>query len=236
VQQWWKQGGFTQALVDLSKGDAAAAEGGSMGRNATPTTLGGLARAAQKLTGTQPEMFSIVARLALVQTRKQGEIQPLSYMACQEPREGTRNLLCQKRVEAGNFCPSCNKVVKVAPRLNLRCRFVDFADEAWLTTFHESAVKVLGMSAEEVRSLETAAAEKGEGGREEFDAAIKKQYFDQPLNLLVRTKLETYNGEMRSNSSVIGANPVSKRDHARQMLKEIHESMPLLTGLSQAGA
>jgi hypothetical protein len=234
VQQWWKQSGSTQTLVDLSKGDpTAAAEGGGLSRNAIPTTIGGLQKAAQRLTGTQPEIFSIHARLALVQTRKQGELQPLHYMACQEPREGTRGLMCQKRVESGSFCPSCNRTVKSAPRLNIRCCFVDVQDQAWLTSFHESATKILGMSAEEVKTLETNAAEKGEGGREEFDSALKKLYFNQPLNLLVRAKLETYNGEMRPNISIIGANPVSKRDHARVMLQEIHAN---LTKLSPAGA
>merc|ERR1711903_34843 len=103
----------------------------------------------------------MVARLALVQTQKQGQPQPLHYMACQEIKEGTNNLSCNKRVDAQGFCASCNRAGKVAPRLTVRCRFVDFEDQAWLTSFHEAATKILGVSAQEVRALEQAAAEKG---------------------------------------------------------------------------
>merc|ERR1711959_687713 len=136
-------------------------------RNATQTTLSGLRMAAERL-GHQPEIFSVVTRLALVQTRKQGEVQPLTYMACQEPREGS-GYLCQKRVDERGFCNSCQRTGKVAPRLTVRCRFVDFEDQAWLTSFHEAA-------------------------REELDAAIKKRYFEKPVNLTVRAKMSSYNG------------------------------------------
>jgi len=232
VQQWWKQSGSTQEIKDLSQ-EGTGSFDGARARAATATNLSGMKKASERMTGQQPETYSVVARLALVQTRKQGEVQPLHYMACQEPREGTRGLLCQKRVDEAGFCPSCNRNTKALPRLNLRCRFVDYEDQAWLTSFHEAATKILGKSGEDVRAMELAAAEKGEGGREELDNSIRACYFDQPFNLIVRAKLDSWQGEMRSNISVVDAKPVSKRDHARQMLKEIHAS---LSTLSQAGA
>jgi len=74
-----------------------------------------------------------------------------------------------------------------------------------------------------VRALELAAAEKGEAGREELEQTIRQTYFNKPITVAVRANLQTYNGEPRTNMSVIDARPVSHGEHGRQMLKEIHE-------------
>merc|ERR1719162_2442162 len=153
-------------------------------------------------------------------------------MACQEPKEG-KGLPCNKRVDEGGFCPTCNKAGKVAARLIARCSFVDFEDAAWLTCFHKGAVKVMGMSGEEIRALETAAAEKGEAGSEELDAKIREQYFSKPISLTVRAKMDSYNGEPRTNCTVIDAKPVSHGDHGRVMLKDIEA---MLANHAVAGA
>jgi len=231
VQQWWSQGGSSQELVQLSQ-QAGGADAGR-GRNATWTTLAGIRLASERLSA-QPELFNVVARLALVQTRKQGEIQPLHYMACQEIKEGGyKNQTCNKRVDESGFCAACNRAGKVAPRMNVRCRFVDFEDQAWLSSFHEGATKILGISGEEIRALELAATEKGEAGREELDAKIRQNYFAKPMQVTVRAKMDSYNGESRVNVSIVDARPVSYGEHGRQMLKDIHE---LLAKEAQAGA
>lgn len=222
VEQWWLQGGSSQELVQLSQQPAGGAES-ARARNATVTNLAGVRLASEQLS-TQPELFSVVARVALMQTRKQGEPQPLHYMACQEKRDDKPNgLPCNKRVDESGFCASCNRAGKVAARLNLRCRFVDYEDQAWLTCFHEGVSKILGMSGDEVRALELEAKEKGEAGREELEAVIRKHYFEKPLNVVVRAKLGSYNGEPRADVSVVDARPVSYSEHGRHMLKDIHE-------------
>jgi hypothetical protein len=230
VKEWWSQGGSSQDLVNLSTQGGGA--GDSRAQNAKRTTLAGMKLAADQLT-SQGEIFTATARLALIQTRKQGEPQPLSYKACVEPKEG-RGLPCNKRVDETGFCASCDKTnAKTASRVVLRCIYVDAEDQAWLTTFHEAAIKVLGMSAEDVSKLEEAAAEKGEAGREELDAAIRKMYFAQPIRLTVRGKLDTYNGDTRPNFSVIDARPVSYGERGREMLKDVHE---FLGQMATAGA
>jgi replication factor A1 len=218
VREWWSQGGSSQQLVELSIQGSGG--GDARAQNAKHTTLAGMRMAAEQLT-SQPETFTAVTRLALIQTRKQGEPQPLHYNACQEPKEGN-NLPCNKRVDETGFCATCNRVGKSGPRLNLRCRFVDAEDQSWLTCFNEAATKVLGMSAEEVTKLEEAAAVKGEAGREELDAAIRKSYFSKPFRLTVRGRMETYNGETRPDFKVVDARPVNYGDRGRDMLKEIH--------------
>merc|ERR1712226_1159208 len=119
---------------------------------AKPINLSELRRAADGVLD-QPEYYRVVCRLALVQMQKQGEAQPLHYLACQEPREGT-NLSCNRRVDSSGFCAACNRAGKAAPRLNIRCRFGDYSDSAWITTFHEPAQQVLGMTAEHVQEIE----------------------------------------------------------------------------------
>merc|ERR1712217_54132 len=150
------------ALVSLSQ--ATGGGGSAATRAATAMNFAEMRRASESLS-EQPQYFSILCRLSAVQTRKQGETQPLHYLACQEPKEGT-TLPCNRRVDPAGFCASCNRAGKAAPRLNIRCRFMDFADSAWITTFHEAAQQVLDLKAEEVQSMEG-----GEGGRESLESA-----------------------------------------------------------------
>merc|ERR1711920_1054061 len=174
----------------------------------------------------QPEFYNVVCRLALVQTQKQGEPQPLCYLACQEPKEGN-GFPCNRRVDSSGFCASCNRAGKVAPRLNIRCRFSDFEDSAWITTFHEAAQDVLGLKAEEAQSMEN-----GSGGHEALEATITNKYFNQPLQVTLRAKLDSYQGEPRSNVTCIDARPVSRGDQARVMLKEISDILAMSPGLA----
>merc|ERR1719277_218145 len=217
VQQWWSQGGSTQGLTALSA-EFGAGAGSQRAPTGNASCIAELREAAEGVT-TQGETYSIVTRLALVATKKRDEVQPLYYLACQEPKTGS-SLPCQKRVDGSGFCASCNRVSKVAPRLNIRCRFCDHSDSAWLTTFHEAAQKVLQTTAEEAQALE-----QGEGGRDALEAAIRKRYFQQPLQLSVRAKLDTYNGEVRPNITCIDARPVQRGAHAREMLKGIREML-----------
>jgi len=217
IQLWWSQGGSSQVLTPLSQegtGGGAAARAAA-GKSNTVAEM----RQAAEMVSSQPEVFSIVSRLAVVQTRKQGETQPLYYMACAEPRN-ERGLLCNKRVAEDGFCAACNRAGKASVRLNLRCRFMDFTDGAWLTTFHEAAQQVLKATAEEAKAMES-----GEGGRDALEAAIKGRYFQEPLQVAVRAKLDNYNGEPRTSITCIDARPVNRSVHGRMMLKGIQEML-----------
>merc|ERR1712137_1504938 len=181
-------------------------------------------RLASESLAEQPQFFSILCRLSAVQTRKQGETQPLFYFACQEPKEGT-TLPCNRRVDSSNFCAACNRAGKIAPRLNIRCRFADFADSAWITTFHEGAQEVLGLTAEKVKEIED-----GAGGREALEAEVFSQYFSQPLQVTLRAKLDSYNGESRSNITCIDARPLARGEKGRLLLQEINHMLANSTG------
>jgi len=217
IQEWWSQGGSAQSLTALSA-EFGAGAGGQRAPTGKASCLAELREAAESVT-SQGETYSIVTRLALVQMKKRDEVQPLYYLACQEPKPGG-SLPCNKRVDGSGYCPSCNRIGKVAARLNIRCRFSDCSDSAWLTTFHEAAQKVLLTTAEEAQALET-----GEGGRDALEAAVRRQYFQQPLQLTVRAKMDTYNGEQKPNITCIDARPVQRGAHAREMLQGIKEML-----------
>lgn len=219
LREWWSRGGSSQPPTTLSQSGVGGGAGARSGTKAV--SLAGLRAAAEQVL-EKPVFFTCVGRLALVQMRKQGEAQPLQYLACQEPREGS-GYPCNRRLDVNGFCATCNRSGKAASRLNLRCRFLDYSDSTWLTTFHEGAQNVLSMKADEVRALEAAARERGESGREELEEAIRKNYFRRPLQLTVRAKLDTYLGEMRTGMSCIDARPVALREHGREMLRQIEE-------------
>jgi len=215
VRQWWAQGGSTQGLTALSMEGAGAGGSRVAGKACTLAEV----RKAAELVSSQPETFSVTCRLALVQTRKQGEQAPLMYMACQEPRPGS-SLSCNRRVGEDGFCASCNRSGKAAPRMNLRCRFSDVGDSLWLTTFHEAAQQVLRTTAEQAREVET-----GSGGRDALESLIRREYFSRPLQVTVRAKQDTYQGEVRQNITCVDAKPVNCGQHGRALLSSIKDML-----------
>ena len=150
---------------------------------------------------------------------------PLTYLACAEPLEGSGRP-CNRRVDESGFCASCKRVGKAGPRLYARCRFIDFADQAWLTSFDEEEQHVVGMTAGEVHKLERDAASQGDVSRGQLEAAARKQYFARPVELTMRaTKFVGREGQVRSDAAVIGARPVQRGEHGRRMLKEVYDML-----------
>merc|ERR1719433_260892 len=201
---------MTQRLTALSQQFGGGAGNTSNGKT---VTMAEMRKALGQVTGT--EVFKVTCRLNLVMLKKQGEVLPLHYVACQEPKEGN-GLPCNRRVDENGFCATCNRAGKTASRFNIRGLFADFADKAWLTTFHEGAQRILGMEAEMARSIEQT------DGREAIEAALRKRYFQQPFQVTVRAKADVFNGEPRTNITCIDARPVSCGEHGRAMLKEIN--------------
>lgn len=215
VRQWWSHGGSSQTLTALSSEGGAA---GSKMPAGQASSLSRVRQVAEQVIADQ-EVLNIVCRLAIVQTKKQGEDQPLFYMACQEQKDGNK-LPCNKRVDSSGFCATCNRAGKIAPRLNLRCKFVDSTDTVWLTTFHEAAQKAVIMDAVDVKALE-----EGPGGRAALEAAIQRSYFQQPLQVTVKARSDDYQGQQRTNVTCVDARPVPMAEHGRIMLKEISDML-----------
>merc|ERR1712048_543390 len=215
VQQWWSNGGSSANISALS----ANGPGGGEGRNTKQLSSLAEVRDIAESMPQNTEFYNVAARLAIVQTQKQGQKQPLSYIECSAPREGT-SLLCNKRLSEDGTCPVCNSVGKGVARLNIRCKFVDFSDSVWMGTFHEGALSVLGMSADEVNALEKNSNDENSA----LDDKLKLRYYmGTPFQVTLRAKTETYQGEARTAINCTAARPISRAEHGRRMLAEIHQ-------------
>jgi len=214
VQNWWSQGGSSQALTFISQ-----TSGGGNVPEGKKVSVEQMRSSLEQVSGT--EHYTVYCRLNQVQTRKRDENQPLFYSACMDIKEGDgpgKGLACQKKVDAQNFCSSCNRVsAKVGTRMNLRCRFEDGTDGFWVTTFHEAAQKAIGMQAEEAKMMEDSQ------GREALESSLKRSYNDRPLKVTVRAKPDSYDGQPRTNISCINVQHASYSEHGRAMLAEIRD-------------
>ena len=74
------------------------------------------------------------------------------------------------------------------------------------------------MKAETIQELENDSS-----GREQLETLIASTYFHRPLQLTLRSKLDTYNGGPRLNVVCIDAKPIVYGEHGRVLLKEIYE-------------
>jgi len=214
IQKWWSNGGSSAQISAMSMNGPV----GGTGRNAKEASLADIRRIAETLPENS-ELYRVTARVSLIQTTKQGQRQPLSYLACSAPREGTQ-LLCNKRVDDTGRCPVCGSIGKGVARLNARCRFVDFTESAWMTTFHEGAEILLGMTGEAVHELE-----KQVDGAEMDDKIKQRYYLGTPFQLTIRAKTDVYQGDARCNISCISARPVLRGEHGRQLLSEINQML-----------
>jgi len=212
MKSWWIDGGSKKEFEALSKKTVPGMSGKPAPAGAACTFEG--LRLEMESLSQQPQIFNIACgRLNQVQLKKQGEVQPLSYMSCQEPKEGN-GLPCNRRVDEAGYCPSCNRTGKVAPRMTARCRFSDYTSACWLTTFHQPAQQALTMNVEEVQKLEVS-------DRERLDATIASKYFLHPVQITVRAKLDSYQGETRPNAVCVDVRPINLKEHGRALLKEI---------------
>uniref|UniRef100_A0A7S4V9D6 Replication protein A subunit n=1 Tax=Alexandrium monilatum TaxID=311494 RepID=A0A7S4V9D6_9DINO len=210
VRQWWMQGGCNQSLVALST-PTGVSDGGS----GTVVGLAELPQAVSKTTAIQ--VFIVFCRLHSVQMMRQGEPMPLYYKACQESK-GNGTWFCNRRVDEAGFCAGCNRTVKHELKLNIRCHYSDYLDSNWIGTFHDPATQILGFDAEEASEYES-----GKGGRELLETKIKEQYYSQPLQLMVRAKMEMFNDQPRINVGVFDAVAVDLGSRGRDLLEEIRQ-------------
>jgi len=206
LKKWWKEGGSATELHSLT----ASRGGGGLTRNAKELSLAEV-RQASAMVGSQPEFYNAVARLRLVQTRKQGEKVQIYYNACTEKRDN--GLTCNRKVPDDGHCAVCNKQVGTAVRFITRCQFTDGTDSLWLGTFDNAAQGLFGCTGEEIQ--------KKEQDGQKLETILQPRYYTAPFRLSMRAKMESFGNESRPDCKVLDARPVSLPEHGRQMLKEI---------------
>jgi len=214
VLRWWNTEGKQQPIVALSK------TWNPSGSDKTGT-LAELREARNGFlsSGNKLQIYTIFCRLHSIQTRRQGMPIPLYYRACQEVREGS-DFVCNKRVDENSFCPACNRTVKSVTKLQVRAHFSDLTDSQWVGTFHDPIQEILGIDGEEISSIEM-----GGGGRDALDAFLQERCYEQPLQIMVRMKTESVNGELKVAQACYDAVPVDRGDRAREMLQEISQML-----------
>merc|ERR1711937_735471 len=94
------------------------------------------------------------------------------------------------------------------------------SDSVWMGTFHEGATAVLGTGADEIHALEKNSGEENSALEEKLKL---RYYLNTPFQVTMRAKTESYQGEARTAINCIDARPISRAEHGRRMLAEIHQ-------------
>lgn len=100
------------------------------------------------------------------------------------------------------------------PRYVLRMRVSDHTGSAWLNSFNDAAVNIIGKEAKELEGYIDS------GDDRSFQAAFDDRLY-VPFNFRVRAKQEMYNDENRRRLDVLSAKPIAIEDDAMQMLNAL---------------
>ncbi|XP_075216262.1 replication protein A 70 [Lycorma delicatula] len=153
----------------------------------------------------KPEYFSICAYVMHIRNDN------YCYKACPQPE-------CNKKVIDQNTmmyrCEKCNREYdSFKYRLILSLQLADMSDSQWVTAFQDSAEILLGGTADEIGSLTDAAAIE-----ELFQAPLFK-----PYNLRLRSKMETFNDELRRKVHIVSLKPMDYKEYGNRLISEIKQ-------------
>ena len=128
--------------------------------------------------------------------------QPMYYAAC--PEEGNN----KKVVEEGGkwFCEATQKSYDTCRRRYImRMKVQDASGAGWVNVFHDQAVAMLGMEAEELHTMRT-------NDPAAYERAVKRAQFSD-WSLKLKSKTEEYQGESRRRLTVVHC---AKPDYAAE--------------------
>merc|ERR1719487_2637740 len=185
---------------------------------------------AANLVGDTPEFYSVMARLTHIQTQKQGDPIPIYYKACQTKMERNgRPATCQKRVDDVGYCASCGKETQSSARYMARCRFVDRSDSFFVTLFDNDAERILGRPASDFQQVYE---EKMKGGQlggdiKKTEDLLRPKYLSAPLQLTISAKIETYQGESRTQVRCVNAGNMDLASQGKVLLGEVYEMLKM---------
>lgn len=154
----------------------------------------------------KPDYFSIGAYVMHIRQDN------FCYKACPQPD-------CNKKVIDQNTmlyrCEKCNREFdNFKYRLLVSVQIADMTDASWVTCFQDTAEILLEKTAEEIGPM----SESSGSLEEVFQAPIFKFY-----NFRVRSKMETFNDELRRKIQVVRCNPMDKKEHATRLIAEIKQ-------------
>ncbi|KAL0204791.1 hypothetical protein P9112_000098 [Eukaryota sp. TZLM1-RC] len=154
----------------------------------------------------QPAFVTIFGRIIDIRAMSKDADAPFYYNACQ---------VCNKKVEINGdqaFCGKCNTNTQFRPRFTCRVQIQDETDTLFTTAFDEPMKVIFNQSAADIGQLK-------QSDPEAFDSLIDRLKFTP---FLCRTKItyETYNGENRIRSVLLGVEEVDWNKEAMQLYKE----------------
>lgn len=204
--------GWYDALSHDAKFNSLSTRGGGMDGGMTNSKAITLKEAKnQNSDSDKAEYFSTFAHIMHIRTEN------FCYKACPSAD-------CNKKVvdlNTGEYrCEKCNRASpNFKYRLLLNMQIADISDAQWVSCFQEVAEQTLNSTADEI-------------GNMLGDEKAIEQLFQVPLfscyNIRLRSKIETFNDEMRRKVVVVSMKPVDNAEYANFLLKELQE----MTGVS----
>ena len=205
LRAWYDAEGATAETVAAGAGLATArngAGGNGAGGALERTTLAAMQPEELAPAMAKPEMGLVCATSVLIKTD-----QPMYYTAC--PEEGNNKKVVE---ENGRwYCEATGKTYDTCRRRYiLRLKVADASGGAWVNVFHEQAVEMLGVDAEELHQIR-------EKDQAAYERRVKAAQFSQ-WSLKIRSKTEEYQGESRRRLTVAACAPPDYAAEAKNLL------------------
>ncbi|XP_039276249.1 replication protein A 70 kDa DNA-binding subunit-like [Nilaparvata lugens] len=204
--------GWYDALSHDAKFNSLSARGGAMDGGMFNSKAITLKEAKNQNTDSdKAEFFSAFAHVMHIRTEN------VCYKACPSSE-------CNKKVvdlNTGEYrCEKCNRASpNFKYRLLINMQIADISDAQWVSAFQDVAELLLNTTADDVGNMLS-------------DEKAIEQLFQVPLfscyNIRLRSKVETFNDEMRRKVVVVSMKPVDNGEYAKFLLKELQE----MTGVS----
>ena len=133
-------------------------------------------------------MYSTVVWLTLVVFTKQGKPQPLTFLACCEPKEGSKH--CINRVDEDGLCPSCGRRRQVATPNELA---LPIRRSRGRRLAHD--IPQCGPTGLLGHDRGRARRGRRESGCDALEGRINEKYFAKPVQITVHAKADMQGGE-----------------------------------------
>jgi len=136
--------------------------------------------------------------------------QPMYYAAC--PEEGNNKKVTEENGKW--FCEATQKTYDTCRRRYImRVKVQDSSGAGWVNVFHDQAVHMLGMEAEDMHKLRS-------DDPPAYERAVKRAQFND-WSLKLKSKTEEYNGESRRRLTVVHCGKPDYAVEAKHLLSLI---------------
>lgn len=203
LRAWYDAEGATAETTAAGAGLASARGAAGDGPNAARrTTLAAMLPEALPPATAKPEMGVVCATAVLIKPD-----QPMYYAAC--PEEGNNKKVVEENGKW--YCEATQKTYDTCRRRYImRVKMSDASGGAWVNVFHEQAVEMLGIAAEDLHALR-------ETNPAAYERRVKAAQFNT-WSLKIRSKTEEYQGESKRRLTVAHCSAPDYAAEAKHLL------------------